>query len=124
MPKPSLREALLDAACEEFDARGYAATGVAAIATRAGAPKGSFYNHFASKEELALASLERYGVNRRLGMLGDRSKPPLQRIQAHLAYLRDDLARHSFGRGCLFGTFAAESASSAALSAAAKEGLD
>ncbi|MBX9396731.1 TetR/AcrR family transcriptional regulator [Streptomyces sp. TRM72054] len=40
--------------------RGYAATGVKDITDAAGAPKGSFYNHFKSKE-----ALDRYGATRR-----------------------------------------------------------
>ncbi|OKI84550.1 TetR/AcrR family transcriptional regulator [Micromonospora sp. CB01531] len=124
MPKPSLRESLLEAGLAEFHTNGYAATGVAAIAQRAGGPKGSFYNHFASKEELGLAALDSYGHSRRLDMLRDPSMPPLDRIRRHLAYLRSDLARHDFTRACLLGTFAAESAGSKAISQAARAGLE
>ncbi len=108
MPKPSLRDALVDAAFNELHAKGYAATGVAAIAAAANAPKGSFYNHFASKEALAVEVLGRYGQSRRLEMLGDSADSPLQRIRNHVDYLRQDLAVHGYRRGCMFGNFAAE----------------
>jgi TetR/AcrR family transcriptional repressor of nem operon len=108
MPKPSLREALLDAGLAELHRHGYAATGVAAIAERAGAPKGSFYNHFASKEEFAALVIGRYGDGRRLEMLADAGVAPLDRIRAHFAHLRAGLAADDFACGCMFGNFAAE----------------
>jgi TetR/AcrR family transcriptional regulator, transcriptional repressor for nem operon len=108
MPKPSLREALLDAGLAELHEHGYAATGVAAIAERAGAPKGSFYNHFASKEEFAALVIGRYGDGRRLEMLTDSAVAPIERIRAHFAHLRADLAVDGFAHGCMFGNFAAE----------------
>lgn len=108
MPKPTLREALLDAGCEQLHAGGYAATGVAAIAAAAHAPKGSFYNHFRSKEALAVEALGRYGDSRRLDLLTDPGVAPLQRIRDHLEHLRSDLAAHAYRRGCMYGNFAAE----------------
>ena len=108
MPKPSLREALVDAAFNELWTKGYAATGVASIASAANAPKGSFYNHFASKEALAVEVLGRYGQSRRLEMLSDSADSPLQRIRNHVDYLRQDLAAHRYRRGCMLGNFAAE----------------
>ena len=119
MPRPSLRDALLDAGFDELSAGGYAATGVATIAAAAGAPKGSFYNHFHSKEALALEVLSRYGEGRRLELLTEPGVPALQRIRSHLAHLKADLAAHDYRRGCMFGNFAAEAPSGApALTAA------
>jgi TetR/AcrR family transcriptional regulator, transcriptional repressor for nem operon len=109
VPKPSLREALLDAGFDQLHATGYAATGVAVIASAARAPKGSFYNHFRSKEALAVEVLTRYGQGRRLELLNQPGVPALQRIHNHLAHLRTDLAAHDYRRGCMFGNFAAES---------------
>jgi TetR/AcrR family transcriptional repressor of nem operon len=111
MPKPSLREAFLDAGRTEFHVNGYHGTGVAAIAQRAGGPKGSFYNHFASKEELAVAVIAGYADSRRMEMLDESMVTPLARIRAHFEYLQADLARHDYKRGCMFGNFAAEVAS-------------
>ncbi|TFV54960.1 TetR family transcriptional regulator [Mycobacterium sp. PS03-16] len=108
MPRPSLRDALLDAGFDELHAGGYAGTGVAAIAAAAGAPKGSFYNHFRSKEALAVEVLARYGRQRRLDLLTEPGVPARQRIGNHLDHLRADLAAHGFRRGCMYGNFAAE----------------
>ncbi|MBV6696317.1 TetR/AcrR family transcriptional regulator [Kitasatospora aureofaciens] len=49
------RQAVLLAAAEVFDERGYAAATMSEILERAGVTKGALYFHFRSKEELALA---------------------------------------------------------------------
>lgn len=108
MPRPSLRDALLDAGFDELHAGGYVGTGVAAIAAAAHAPKGSFYNHFRSKEALAVEVLDRYGEGRRLDLLDQPGVPALRRIHDHLDHLRADLAAHGYRRGCMYGNFAAE----------------
>jgi TetR/AcrR family transcriptional repressor of nem operon len=113
MPKPSLRDALLEAGFDQLGAAGYAETGVATIAAAAGAPKGSFYNHFHSKEALAVEVLARYAQGRRLDLLSEPGLPALQRIRNHLAHLRADLAAHDYRRGCMFGNFAAEAPAAA-----------
>ena len=61
--KPS-KERLLDAAIHLFRARGYTATRVDDICENAGLTKGSFFHHFSSKEDLALASIRHWeGLN-------------------------------------------------------------
>lgn len=49
---------LLDAALHVIRARGYTATRIEDICDEAGLTKGSFFHHFKSKEELALAAAE------------------------------------------------------------------
>jgi AcrR family transcriptional regulator len=46
------RQAIIDAAMDEFIARGYAATRLDDVATRAGVAKGTIYLHFKDKEAL------------------------------------------------------------------------
>ncbi|AWW35984.1 MULTISPECIES: TetR/AcrR family transcriptional regulator [Streptomyces] len=125
MPRASLRENLIAAAVEQFHARGYAATGVKDITDAAGAPKGSFYNHFQSKEALAVVALERYGITRRLETLRDTSVAPLTRLREHFEFLRDENIRAEFQGGCLVGDLAVEVADhSDALRAATRGGLE
>lgn len=62
MPPPSVRDALLARGMEVIHRKGYAGAGVADITAAAGAPKGSFYNHFPGKEAFAVAALEAYTV--------------------------------------------------------------
>src|SRR5260221_6928239 len=46
------REAILDAALDEFSARGFAAARLDDVAARAGVAKGTIYLHFSDKEAL------------------------------------------------------------------------
>lgn len=52
------RNAILDAAAEVFEKRGFSGASLSDILTRAGVTKGALYFHFASKEELAHAIIE------------------------------------------------------------------
>ncbi|MFB7501475.1 TetR family transcriptional regulator C-terminal domain-containing protein [Streptomyces sp. NPDC056161] len=108
MPRPSVREQLVEAAMECFHERGFNGTGIQDIARTAGVPKGSVYNHFENKEALASEVMDRYAASRRLEMLGDENLPPVSRLRAHFDYLAADLERFSYGRGCMFGNFGAE----------------
>jgi TetR/AcrR family transcriptional repressor of nem operon len=56
------RTRLLDAARDVIRTKGYAATTVDDICTEAGVTKGGFFHHFASKEQLAKAAIEQFGV--------------------------------------------------------------
>jgi TetR/AcrR family transcriptional repressor of nem operon len=58
-PSGSARDRLLDAATGLMHERGYEATGVAELCHAAGAPKGSFYYWWPSKQALAVAMLDR-----------------------------------------------------------------
>lgn len=102
------RERLLLQGLELVHARGFAATGVGDIAAVAEVPKGSFYNHFASKEAFALAILDRYhaGVEAMLAeALADRSMAPRDRLARYLDRL---VASVDTTRGCLLGNMALE----------------
>jgi TetR/AcrR family transcriptional repressor of nem operon len=53
---------LLDAARDVIRTKGYSATTVDDICAEAGITKGGFFHHFASKEQLAKAAVEQFGV--------------------------------------------------------------
>jgi TetR/AcrR family transcriptional regulator, transcriptional repressor for nem operon len=108
MARPSMREEILDAALERFRTVGYNAAGVKEITDGAGVPKGSFYNHFESKEALGVVALQRYGEGRRLGDLAASEVPPLVRLRRHFEFLRAETEDCGYQRGCLFGNFGAE----------------
>jgi AcrR family transcriptional regulator len=57
--KQFTRQRLLDAAVEEFSERGYSATTVDDIVSRAGATRATFYLHFKGKSELVLELMEK-----------------------------------------------------------------
>ena len=77
---------ILDAALAEFSAQGYRATRIDDIATRAGLSKGGFYAHFASKEALFIAVIERTLVPPELDMaaLLHQPQPSVRALVEHL----------------------------------------
>jgi len=125
MGRASKREEVAQAAFRQFHARGFNATGISDITTAAGVPKGSFYNHFASKDESALEALRRYGESLRFEMLTAPGRPPLERLRAHFAFLGRDTVENGFVRGCLVGNFGAEVADhNEQIRDAVKDGFD
>ncbi len=108
MARASLREKIVDAALERFHAQGFNGCSVNDITEAAGAPKGSFYNHFKTKELLALEAFERYLEDSRPGMLFEGDNPPLQRLRAHFDFLADRHESWGFERGCMIGNFGAD----------------
>jgi TetR/AcrR family transcriptional repressor of nem operon len=110
MPRPSVRGKLLEAALERFQAQGFNGCGVQDITDAAGVPKGSFYNHFKSKEALALEVLDQYRAGNRFDLLSDDGAAPIARLRAHFEFLAERLEGWKFTRGCLLGNFAAETA--------------
>lgn len=57
-PRASSRETLAEAACELFLERGFEATSIAEITSRAGVSRSSFFNYFASKSDILWAGLD------------------------------------------------------------------
>jgi len=110
MPRPSVRGKLLDTALERFQAQGFNGCGVQDITDAAGVPKGSFYNHFKSKEALALEVLDIYGQGNRFDLLSDDGVPPIARLRDHFEFMADRFEGWNFTKGCLLGNFANETA--------------
>ncbi|MEI9896233.1 MAG: TetR family transcriptional regulator C-terminal domain-containing protein [Chthoniobacter sp.] len=112
------------AAMSSFQAHGFKACTIEDIADRAGVFKGSFYNHFKSKEALAVAAVERYVADAMKTLLPVGPPSALQRIRTHFEALK---AAHSapVQTGCLLANFSAEvSAQNAPLRAALETGVD
>lgn len=103
-----VRERLLQAGLDLFHSRGYHAVGVQEITNAAGMPKGSFYNHFASKEDLALAALEQYAAQSPFDLLTDRSAGAVAALRAHFEELARRFTESDYRRGCLMGNFSNE----------------
>lgn len=105
------RDKLLETGLELFGQRGYSATGVQEIADAGGVPKGSFYNYFASKEQFAVAVLERYQreecalLEQQLARGGGR---PLDDLRAAFEAFTDQIVAGGFSGGCLAGRLAQE----------------
>lgn len=114
--KTNVRERLLTAAFEALHKNGFNATGVQDITDAAKVPKGSFYNHFESKDALGVEVVERYaarGAERRQVLVGGTGAP-LARLRAYFKGLNQLGPATGFGRGCLIGNFSAELAGQSA----------
>ncbi len=94
---------------------GYNGTSVRDIAAAAGAPQGSFTNHFRSKEAFAREVLDRYFAHVKgcvAQALNDKSLTPRQRLRRYLDIITGRLESDHWSRGCLIGDLSLETSSS------------
>jgi TetR/AcrR family transcriptional regulator, transcriptional repressor for nem operon len=111
MAKANVRERLLDAGLETLHRRGFNGCGVQEITEAAGVPKGSFYNHFESKEALGAAVLDRYWQQRAgsvLRILEETDIRPCERLRHYFAAMAANMAKRGYTGGCLIGNLGAE----------------
>ncbi len=90
--------------------RGYHATGVQDILTAAAVPRGSFYHHFATKEDFALQLIDAYaeGVHQLIVVtLHDTRRPPLERVRAFFADVGEAYKNEGY-LGCFLGALGQE----------------
>jgi TetR/AcrR family transcriptional repressor of nem operon len=90
--------------------RGYNAVGIQEILAETGVPKGSFYHHFASKEEFALQVVDAYvgNVHELLEVvLTDTSRAPLERVRGFFERVRGIYETEGY-LGCLLGALGQE----------------
>jgi TetR/AcrR family transcriptional regulator, transcriptional repressor for nem operon len=105
-----VRERLLEAGVATFRQRGFNGCSVQDITEAAGVPKGSFYNHFESKEALGAAALEHFwqdGADR-LQILSEPGRAPRDRLRAYFEQAAADMAEIDYTCGCLVGNLTAE----------------
>ena len=105
------REALLQAGMAVLTEKGFSATGIDAILSKVGVPKGSFYHFFASKEAFGSVLIERYAVYfaKKLDQyLLDEKLAPLDRLKAFIHGAQQGMARYDYRRGCLVGNLGQE----------------
>lgn len=110
MPKPNVREQLIKAGLRTMHSYGFNGCAVQDITDAAEVPKGSFYNHFSSKEALACAALERFwenGIDRR-SVLQDTSIDPVERLRRYFQMMTEALVRNKFKNGCFIGNLSTE----------------
>ncbi len=102
---------LLDAALHVIRAKGYAATTVDDICHKAGVTKGSFFHHFKSKDDLALAAASYWGT-----MTGalfaaapyNKLEDPLERLLGYVDFRASILNGELADYTCLLGTLVQE----------------
>jgi len=118
VPRTSKRQPIVEAGLELLHRDGFNGTGVAAIAAAAGAPKGSFYNHFPSKDAFGAAVLDRYFDDVRAALattVADDDLAPVERVRTYFVLLRELGEPEHHARGCLIGNLSAEAAPASAV---------
>ncbi|MDF2772609.1 MAG: dhaR [Geminicoccaceae bacterium] len=81
---------LLDVGLATLLERGYNATGIQDLLVATGVPKGSFYHHFASKEDFALQVVDRYVAELHVLLdqaLGETERAPAERVRGYFERL-------------------------------------
>ena len=110
MAKPNVKQQLVTSSLNLLHSKGFNATSVQDITDAAGVPKGSFYNHFASKDALGLEVLQRYidVASQVSALLQDDALPARERIRNYYTEMSRWNAAGAFERGCLLGNFSTE----------------
>jgi TetR/AcrR family transcriptional repressor of nem operon len=99
------KQRLLDAGQALLLEHGYHDLGIQALLAATDIPKGSFYHHFANKEDFALQVIDQYMRQVHAGLdacLGDQGRPPLERVR-HFFELTQESYREEGYLGCLLG---------------------
>src|SRR2546423_4967080 len=113
MGRASLRDRILEAGLGVMFRSGYRGASVRDICTAAGAPHGSFTNHFRSKEAFAAEVLDQY-FNYLKGLLKQahtETLTPVQRLKRYLDIVTGKLERDGWKVGCLIGDLSLETSS-------------
>ena len=91
--------------------QGFHGCSVQDITDAATVPKGSFYNHFDSKEGLAAAALDYFwagSATRLLTILDEEQTPPLERLRRYFEQSAMQLEAAGYTCGCFLGNMVAE----------------
>ena len=107
------REHILDSGISLLISKGYNGTGVKDIVDAAGVPKGSFYNHFDSKEAFVVEALEKLGAEsmREIEfclLKGLDEGSPKQKLFDFFDANQEAHKKEGFSGGCLFGNLCLE----------------
>jgi len=109
------KEKIISAAFQLFHENGYNGTSIQDIVNAAELPKGTFYNHFKSKELLAIEVLSRYSDAIGATLTADSLTSPLGRLRHHFECLASAYRSAKYGKGCMFGNFTAEMAATSVI---------
>jgi TetR/AcrR family transcriptional repressor of nem operon len=110
-PVPDSRTKVLDAATQVIRTKGYTSTTVDDVCAAAGLTKGSFFHHFKSKEDMALAAVQHWNsgtgqlfANAPFQKLAD----PRERVLGYIDFRREILRGEVPDFTCLLGTLVQE----------------
>ena len=109
------REKIIDTAMELSLRQGHVATSIDEVISNAGITKGSFFYHFPSKKELAVALIKKFSASEikilreNLEKANKLSKDPLQQLLIFVGLIQELHTHSEEGYiGCLFASFSYE----------------
>ncbi|PXX92453.1 TetR family transcriptional regulator [Marinobacter vulgaris] len=111
MTSNDTRNHIINTGADLIGQKGFGATGINAVLTTAGVPKGSFYHYFSSKNDFGLAVIDAFTqeYDARLDqILNDTSRPCVDRLHAYFNSGLETMASCEFTRGCLIGNLGQE----------------
>jgi TetR/AcrR family transcriptional repressor of nem operon len=117
-PRPDTRDNLIRAGGRLLHEAGYSATGIKDIVDAAKVPKGSFYNHFESKEAFSADVVDHYfgrGLPALRTLLTDAAVSPLDRLKSFFDQRILGFSASGHRRGCMLGNMSLEMADHSAL---------
>ncbi len=108
MGRSNVRQQLLEASLGVFQTYGFNGASVQDLTDAAGVPKGSFYNHFTGKEDLALETLTLYIEHHGIEVLSDERLKPAERLRRHFRSNWKVVKDRGYTAGCFFGSLSSE----------------
>lgn len=106
------KEDIIQSGYDLFYDKGYGITGVNEITSRIGIPKGSFYNHFKSKEEFGIAVLDSYLSSNedflKKTLLNNKNSPITNLKKYFVSFIEIQENVYHSTRGCLMGNLTIE----------------
>lgn len=111
MTSNDTRNHIINTGADLIGQKGFGATGINAVLTTAGVPKGSFYHYFSSKNDFGLAVIDAFTqeYDARLDqILNDTSRPCVDRLYAYFNSGLETMTSCEFTRGCLIGNLGQE----------------
>jgi TetR/AcrR family transcriptional repressor of nem operon len=103
--KPPTKQRLIEAGLRMLLQHGYNDLGIQALLDATATPKGSFYHHFADKEDFALQVIDTYMAQVHIVLdqcLSDQSRPPLVRVRHFFEQVQKSYQGEGY-MGCLLG---------------------
>ena len=109
--KVNSKQRILEVGAEIIHRKGFNHTGLQEILEAADVPKGSFYNHFKSKEDFGLQVIDFFSdifAIHTKAIFEDHSLSPLKRLEQLLDYFIEYFKENQFTCGCPVGNLAQE----------------
>ncbi|CAM2006198.1 TetR/AcrR family transcriptional regulator [Acanthopleuribacter pedis] len=109
--KRDTKNQLLEKGLEIITCKGFNNTGIQEVLDAVGAPKGSFYHFFKSKQDFGLQMIDYHAAQSREhinSFLNDESHPPLERLKRFFQSTQAAMEAADFSGGCLMGNMSQE----------------